>query len=224
MSGSDKPQHKERLLKEEDIVDVLNNFLFSRFENIHTGIPAQVEGYEEGTRKAKVKLLVKLVRKNGDILEVPIIENVPVMFPASAAFTLTFPLAKGDKGLVMFAETGIGNYLNGSGQEVEADSPARFQLTDAMFLPGLYPFSTVAQGSAFIKSDGSGVISINGDSDYAVRFTKLETEFNKLRDAWDIFATAYVPGSPSVTGLPPSASASGADLSGAKIESIKVPS
>lgn len=155
-----EPTRKDKLLKEEDIVDVLSKFLMNRLEGVHTSIPGQIESYEAATRKAKVKLLIQAVRDNGDILEVPIIDNVPVMFPAASSFTLTYPLMTGDKGLIVFAETGIGNYLVSSGLEVEADSPAKFQLTDAIFIPGIYPFPLVLPGTSYIDIDETGAISI----------------------------------------------------------------
>lgn len=176
------PRRKDRTTKEEDIVDVLTEFVDSRLENVHTSLPAQIVSYVEATRTAIVKLLVSLVRPNGDILEVPIIDNVPVMFPASATFTLTYPLLPGDKGIVIFAETGIGNYLAGTGDiEVEADSPARFQLTDAMFLPGVYPAAGIKPAPGFIKVDPTGIIAINGETDFAVRFTKLKEVVDELQ-------------------------------------------
>lgn len=175
------PQRKDRTTKEEDIVDVLTEFVDSRLENVHTSLPAQIVSYVEATRTAVVKLLVSLVRPNGDILEVPIIDNVPVMFPASATFELTYPLLPGDKGVVIFAETGIGNYLAGTGDiEVEADSPARFQLTDAQFLPGIYPPAGIKPTPSFIKVDPAGIISINGDTDFAVSWTDLNTALQTL--------------------------------------------
>ena len=92
-----------------------------------------------------------------------------------------------------------------------------------------------------LKSDGSlsfytwmknnGTMEIGGDTDFMVRFSELETGFNELKSdhnslvhKWNTFAAAYVPGGPSVVGLPPTAltdTASTADISGAKIEEIK---
>jgi hypothetical protein len=77
--------------------------------------------------------------------------------------------------------------------------------------------------SAFINFLVTGELELNGNADFAVAFNDLETEFNKLRDAWDAFANNYVPGSPTVQGTPASASASGADLSGAKVANVKLP-
>lgn len=81
----------------------------------------------------------------------------------------------------------------------------------------------------WIKNDGT--IEVGGNTDFMVRYTALESSFNELKDDlnnhiqnYNSFANAYVPGSPTVTGLPPTATAStesAADITGAKIEEIK---
>jgi hypothetical protein len=74
----------------------------------------------------------------------------------------------------------------------------------------------------YFKKDGQMIL--NGTGDNAVRFSALETAFNDLLNKWNTFANAYVPGGPSAVGSPPSASASSADISTAKINTIEVPS
>ena len=81
----------------------------------------------------------------------------------------------------------------------------------------------------YILKDGT--IEVGGDSDFMVRYSALSTAFDELKTDfnshitnWNTFSTAYVPGGPSVQGLPPTASGStpsAADISGAKIEEVK---
>lgn len=95
-------------------------------------------------------------------------------------------------------------------------------------------FSVDSNGTlkAYVWLKNDGKIYLNGDADNAVRFSKLEQGFNKLKEdlnnhiqKYNTFATAYAPGSPSTTGTPPTAptsTASTASISDAKIENIKV--
>ena len=53
-------------------------------------------------------------------------------------YPLLFPLKKGDGVLILFSETGIGNFLAGTGQVADADDQTRFSLTDAIAIPGLW--------------------------------------------------------------------------------------
>jgi hypothetical protein len=97
----------------------------------------------------------------------------------------------------------------------------------------LYSRDSAGEVAAFVSMLESGVLNLNGDEDYAVRFTKLETEFNKLKAdyndlslKWSTFAIAYAPGGPSSVGMPPSASTSSqstADISSAKVNTVRLP-
>ena len=76
---------------------------------------------------------------------------------------------------------------------------------------------------AFVKCDKDGNVQLNGNTDYAVAFSKLKTEFNKLQNAWDTFATTYVPGGPASVGLPATALSSNANIDNVKVDTVKLP-
>ena len=87
-------------------------------------------------------------------------------------------------------------------------------------------FSTDSDGlivKASIKLDDAGEIILNEGTDYAVAFEDLKIEFEKLQDAWDTFAAAYVPGSPVLLGTPPTASPSGSNIDNAKVDEVRIP-
>jgi hypothetical protein len=93
----------------------------------------------------------------------------------------------------------------------------------------LYSISDGAIAS-FINFLASGIVEINGNNDFAVRYNELEAGFNQLRtDHDDFVANIYglhnhptAPtgpvSTPSVLGL-----ASTADISGAKVNEVKLP-
>jgi len=94
-------------------------------------------------------------------------------------------------------------------------------------------FSLDADGvlatSIWLKADGT--MEIGGSTKHMARFEELKsgfdqlkTDLNDMKQKWNTFAAAYVPGSPSVTGTPPTASqssASTASIDSAKIDEIK---
>lgn len=86
-------------------------------------------------------------------------------------------------------------------------------------------YSTDADGAeqATVTAKADGILEVNGNADFAVAFNDLKIEFEKLQTEWDTFATAYVPGSPTVTGLPPTASPSGSNIDNAKVSTVKMP-
>lgn len=94
----------------------------------------------------------------------------------------------------------------------------------------------VEQGNHLIDSDGTH--TINGGTDFAVRFSKLETAFNELKGKYNALVTAYNshvhivsgaadPSTHVVTGTAAATvsqgSSSTADISLAKVEEIKIP-
>lgn len=105
-------------------------------------------------------------------------------------------------------------------------------------------YSTDAEGGlkfyTWLKNDGT--YEIGGNTDNAVRYSKLADAFNQLKSDHNdlvgkfnsalaemkVFAAAYTPGSPSVLGTPPtfvvttsSESTSAADIAPAKINEVK---
>ena len=79
---------------------------------------------------------------------------------------------------------------------------------------------------AFILLLKSGIIHINGDNDFAVRFTALETGFNQLKSDFNgslIHIHSGVTTGGGVSGPPtPPTVPSAADISGAKVNEVKI--
>ena len=154
----------------ENLTDTLDIFLKSRLEQIHTCIPGKIISYSGHKKRiAVVQPLIKLETNTGQSIELKPIQNVPVVFPSSKNFSMTFELEKGDGVMLHFSEVGIGNFLNG-GDIVEPDDMSRFSLTDAIAIPGLF---------------GGGRVPNLGDSEKGLNLiykkSKLqisETDFN----------------------------------------------
>jgi hypothetical protein len=66
---------------------------------------------------------------------------------------------------------------------------------------------------AFIKYLKTGIIHINGDTDFAVRFNELETAFNELKTAYNSHNHGGSAATPQ----------SNADISTAKVDNVKLP-
>lgn len=143
-----------------------------RFNNVHTALPGQIEKYDYSTQKADVKPLIKKKYVDGTIESLPVIANVPVVWPGGTNSSLTFPLKRGDGVLLIFAERAIGDWL-AEGGDAEPEDPRKFDLTDAIAIPGLYPFNRTSQaennsdvklqnGTAKLILENNGKIAIGG--------------------------------------------------------------
>lgn len=201
----------------ENLADVLDEWLLSRMEGIHTCIPGQIETYSESDRKARVKPMIKMKTYRNTVLDIPPIDNVPVIFPSSSAFSLTWPLKRGDGVLILFSEIGMGNYLNSNGVVVEAEDSVRFSMGNAIAIPGLFSFRSIPDSAAKIEIDNLGNISLNGDSKKFVTHTELNTALQTFMTALNLHIHTVASFEPST---PPTVSMS-LDISSASTTTIK---
>lgn len=68
-------------------------------------------------------LKAKVTDKNGKVthVDMPLLKDVPVMFPQGGGYTLTFPLKKGDEALVTFASRNIDTWHQSGGTQQQLD-------------------------------------------------------------------------------------------------------
>lgn len=116
--------------------------------HVHTCIPAKITAYDATTQKAQAKPMIKQKFYNKKTLSLPVITNVPVVFPHNKNSGLKFPLEAGDTVLLCFSEASMERWLSGDGGEVEQGFNRRFDLSDGIAIPCLYPLSAVDFGEA----------------------------------------------------------------------------
>lgn len=148
----------------EEIVDIFDKWVGSILDDVHTVIPAKIVQYYGHTeRKAKIELMVKLRNVNNQIVQVPPIDDVPVVFPGTNQFSFLFPLNPGDGILVLFSEVSLGGFLSSNNIVIDADDLNRFNLTDAIAIPGLWSFNNAPQNTThIIELNDAGQIEIKG--------------------------------------------------------------
>lgn len=147
------------------MANMLFKFRDDMLFNIHTIQPGKIVTFDQIQKKAKVQPLIKLKDTRNNIYSVDPIDNVPVVFPIVAGFELKFPLTKDDGCLLFFSELPLGNYLNIGGDliMVDADDANKFELTDCIAIPGLYPFKKVPTPSNAIEVDENNNFIIKTD-------------------------------------------------------------
>lgn len=107
---------------------------------IHTCLPGRIESYDHTKQRAQVKPLIKKKYRDGQVAALPVIPDVPVVFPRAKDFSFTFPLEPGDFVMLHFSERSLELFLTKGGDQEPGDT-RKFDLTDAIAVPGLYPFS-----------------------------------------------------------------------------------
>jgi hypothetical protein len=126
------------------LAGVLRQAQAQALAGLHTALPGQIEAYDYTTQRARVKPLIQRADADGTLESFPVIVDVPVVWPRSGGASLTFPVAAGDTVLLIFSERSLDWWLSVGGDSPPGD-PRRFDLSDAIAIPGLYPFSEASQ-------------------------------------------------------------------------------
>lgn len=110
--------------------------------SLNVAIPATVVAYNPATQTITAKPTIT-ARYQDDALGIlvpaplPPIANVPVAFPSSAGFSITWPLFPGDSVLLVFADASIDEWKSTGAPECLPLDIRRLDLTDAIAIPGL---------------------------------------------------------------------------------------
>lgn len=153
-------------MKSPKLPDVIQSAIDNSMAGLYNCLPARIETYDASKQLATVKPLIKKKFKNNDVLPLPIINNVPVMFPRSGEAIISFPLKKGDTVAIFFTDRSMDEWLS-SGDDVTPADRRKHSLSDAIAIPGLYPFSSASPAlpdDLLIKYKDSTIkIMANGD-------------------------------------------------------------
>lgn len=148
--------------EEVTLASVIREYVDALKHDLHTSLPGRIEAYDASIQKADVKPLIKTgeIDEEGNIVyySIPVITDVPVLFPGGNGFRITFPLTKGDTVLLVFSEASMDNWLSKEGGEVEPGVDSRHELTDAIAIPGLKTFK------APLSNAPSDTMSVGADN------------------------------------------------------------
>jgi hypothetical protein len=150
-----------------NLEDVIREAIDSYSLRVHTALPGVIKEWDPDTQTASVLPAVQTaVRdlKGRHIFEtLPLIYDVPVMFPRTLAGYMTFPIQVGDTGLLIFPELDPAQWRSSdpSAAPRSAGDQRRHGLSGAVFIPGLYqgayritdfdPDNVVLASETFVK-------------------------------------------------------------------------
>ena len=123
-------------------------------------IPCIVQSYNSANNTVECQPAVRerIINEDGTIqyIQLPLLINVPVVFPGSENFDIKFPLSKNDECLVFFSDLSIDNFW----QKGSVQNPVevrRHDLSDGMAIPcrmSLPRRGVSPKASITIDSDG----------------------------------------------------------------------
>jgi hypothetical protein len=160
---------------------------------VNTALPGKIDSYDPSSGKASVQPLLREKYADGQVLDLPIIPNVPLVFPRTAAASITLPVARGDGVLLLFCQRSMDTWLS-SGGIANPDDIRMHSLSDAIAIPGLVPFSIGGTGDTdLVIRRGNAVFKIQAGNKIAFgtsvvelldEITKAFDEINTLSAIW----------------------------------------
>jgi hypothetical protein len=169
--------------------DIIRDAIWSVLNNVHTALPGIVKAYDPSTNKATIQPALNKNYLSG-VIEMPIMENVPVMFQSGVNFAINFPVTVGDYVLLIFCERSIDLWKSVGGQVTPTD-PRKFNLSDAVAIPGLMPFTgdfSKNNGTDFIISFGGSTIRIKPDGAVVIETASTVAIGNMTTELLDVLS------------------------------------
>ena len=108
---------------------------------MRVSIPGIVQSYDTAQQTVTVQVAIREklnIDGNESWADIPLLLDVPVVFPRAGGYVLTLPIKKGDEVLVMFGDCCIDAWWQSGGVQNQVEW-RRHDLSDAFAIPG--PFS-----------------------------------------------------------------------------------
>lgn len=174
------------MLRQERIQDpeeMLRTALLGWQSEIWTSLPGIVQSYDPAKMTCVVQPAIQGIFRLKDgttkVVTLPLCLDVPVSFPTGGGFTLTFPIAKGDEGLLVFGSRCIDAWWQNGGVQPQAE--VRFHdLSDGNFIPGI---RSVPRVLANLAADATELRSDDGTIKVSVKADQVNV---KVKDATSI--------------------------------------
>lgn len=147
-----------------DLAELLREAVDHALRDVHVALPGRVESFDADAQTAQVQPLVK--RRDfaaEQARRMPVLNGVPVVFPSAGGYRLTFPLAKGDTVLLVFAHRSL-DVWQANGGEVDPGDLRHHDVSDAVAIVGLHdnrhPLSDFATDGLVLGKDGGATVKV----------------------------------------------------------------
>lgn len=196
--------------------ELIREAIRAKLVDVHTCTVGELVTYDSVTGTATIRLMVKrpvgLGLDDGSIEheELPLLQDVPVLWPRSkAGWLMHFPLAPGDGMTVYFTEDSIAGWRE-NGQEGIPGDRRRHSLGSCYAKPDIAPATVLLVDSANtpmpadeLVIDGPGKIRLGGsiNAKYVALSDLVDTIVSTIQSAFDahVHPTAMGPSGPPVT-------------------------
>ncbi|MCM3141652.1 Gp138 family membrane-puncturing spike protein [Brevibacillus sp. MER 51] len=111
------------------------------FNTLRVSVPGIIKKFDHETQTAEVQIAIREHVKQPNLeriwTDIPILLDVPVVFPRGGGYALTFPIKEEDECLVVFSDMCIDAWFSLGEVQNQIDK-RRHDLSDAIAIPGLW--------------------------------------------------------------------------------------
>ena len=152
------------------INDLISDHINNDLSEIHTNFPAKVLKYDAEKQCVDIQPLIKRRFRDDTTISMPVIHNVPIIFPFGGGALFSFPIKENDIVLVICCERSIDKWLSGDGSETDPEDTRKFNISDAIAIPGLCTLSKNSNPDAkkLVLKYIKGNISIDENSSIVI--------------------------------------------------------
>lgn len=121
----------------QEVTQEVKNTITELLQGVHTAIPGKIVSYNPAKCEAEILPYGKFKKPNGDYLDFPQLNHIPILFPQSCgqAFMMIYPVNPGDECLILVQEQTLDTWRSAGAQ---SDIDLRFDLTNAVALMGMF--------------------------------------------------------------------------------------
>ncbi len=178
--------------------EVLRGAIGHATAGLRVCMPGRVEVYSSATQTANVKPVVQAsyAADGGEVVDdLPVLVDVPVVFPRAGAWHLHLPLSAGDHVVLVFTDRSLDRWRTLGGVQDPQDLRAH-DLSDAIAFPAsLVPDSDImtglpdhlrlggTAGTIHVKANGTIALGSENPTDSAATALKVQAQLTALATA-----------------------------------------
>lgn len=177
--------------------EIIRRAIESRLADVWTAIPGRVEKYDAATQTADITPVVRrpVTKANDDLIhdDLPVVPNVPVLFPRGGGASITWPLQAGDHVQLIFQTLSFAQWRE-SGETSDPGDLRLHCLGNAVCVPGLGSNAQTlpaAELPAMVLEHAEIRLGI-GATDFVALASKVTENIQRIYDA--INGAAVSPG------------------------------
>lgn len=145
------------------LIDVASN----EINNMNVCMPGIVEKYNPTLKTVDIKPALRRKYTDGNIVELPVIPNVPIGFMQTRTSIISVPVKIGDDVLLVFSQRSIDTWKSSQGGvSVDPADIRKFDLSDAFAIPLHKPIGT----------------GLSADTEDAIRIKNIDSLFRLYED------------------------------------------